>query len=563
MKNIINKEKGSVLITLIIVMTVTAALGAGMVYFTSSSSLSELFSNQEARAYYIAEGGGRYAFSLLKGNSAYFDAYAQGSPYNQTFTLSNGDQFRLVVYQHPSIAGNVIIQSTGLVNAGLWTRSRRLITWNMAKSSMGGGNNPPPVNLSDFLDNQPKNGTAGDYSVVNVDGSSALKVDENKHGNPEEAYIAMPAWAESLNPFYNAWNAAGGFLSYDSQVKLAIGDNSGTPFTYRPAQYCMGITTQHHRTTSAQQHYFYSLSVVRTYGGSGRGDNIPNSLIEGTGVANNTPMIMLWVRNQNQSDHWLAFQQISTSDYILSESYFFFSHWPSIKPWTTLYLRVVEAASIKLTRNDAPLISVGAIINGATGTGKVIKKIQDSDVNGNVVLLLNNIEGNFTRPLAVSGYETDSTWGYRSKDNYIWAFYGDVSAHGTSNSTPLDNNRLANPRNGSLAWADTYMADWNALNDHFRLVQWNPNLLNTSSYGDPQVRLMGKDKEFNAIIRTNKIVTANTYASQSDFPAMLGLVCLGDACDGEQLEIGWSTGYYDDLAYLTGTGSGNPSGVQY
>ena len=551
MKNIINKEKGSVLITLIIVMTVTAALGAGMVYFTSSSSLSELFSNQEARAYYIAEGGGRYAFSLLKGNSAYFDAYAQGSPYNQTFTLSNGDQFNLIVYQDPTNTAKVIIRSTGIVNAGLWTRSRRLITWNMTKASLSGASPPSNVSLH-LLDNAR---AAGNFDIVNVGGDEALKITGVTSGNVEEAYVAVPS-GES-NPFYTAWSAAGGFLSYDSQVKVAIGGLLGDNFIYRPENYCMGLTTQHREAPSVNQQNFYALSIIRTHdaGGSSR-DNIPDTMIP-SGVADNTPMIVLWVRNGNQgngADYWLAYQTISTGDYIISN----YGSYPSIKPWSTLYLRMIEAASIKLSIMDAPLISVGAIISGSAGSAKVIKKIQDSD--GAVVLLLNNIQGNFTLPSSVSGYSTDSTWGYRSKDNYIWAFYGDTSAHGTSNATPLDNNRLANPRNGSLAWADTYMADWNALNDHFRLVQWNPNLLNTSSYGDPQVRLMGKDKEFNAIIRTNKIVTANTYASQSDFPAMLGLVCLGDACDGEQLE---STGYYDDLAYLTGTGSGNPSGVQY
>ena len=57
MKNIINKEKGSVLITLIIVMTVTAALGRGwfiLILFVTF----ELFSIRK-HVLIIVEGGGR------------------------------------------------------------------------------------------------------------------------------------------------------------------------------------------------------------------------------------------------------------------------------------------------------------------------------------------------------------------------------------------------------------------------------------------------------------------------------------------------------------------------
>lgn len=558
MKSIGKKQKGSVLITLIIVMTITAVLGAGMVYFTSSSSLSELFSNQEARAYYVAEGGGRYAFSLLKDNPTYFDSYTQGNPYNQTFTLQdNGGQFTLVAYQHPTVANNVVIRSTGIVNSGLWTQTRRLVSWNMSKSSFS-GNTPNEIDLPS-LANLPKKDVAGELDTVNIDGNEALKITDTTSGNISETYVAIPAGTS--NPLYTAWDAAGGFLNYDSQVKVAIGiwSNLFDSFIYRPQNYCIGITTQHIKTSSANQHDFYGLSIIRTHntGGNGR-DNIPDTMIP-AGVANDSPMIMLWIRNGNQgngADYWLAYQNLSTNDYIISN----YLSWPSINPWSTIYLRLVEAASLKLAVTDAPLINIGSTIAGGTGTGKVVKKIQDDD--GNVVLLLNNIAGTFSFPASVNGYSTNAAWGYRVKDNYIWAFYGDTAAHGTDHTSPLDNYRLANPRSGTLAWAVSDVTIWPVAKDNFRLVQWNTSL-NTSSNGDPSIKLMGKGNELNAIIRTNKIITASNYSPVTEFPAMLGLVCLGDACDGE-FDLGWSTGYFDDLAFLAGGGgSGNPSGLQY
>ncbi|MEE9912528.1 MAG: hypothetical protein K4571_12475 [Deltaproteobacteria bacterium] len=541
-------QKGSVLITLVIAMTITAVLGAGMVYLTSTSTLSELFSSSEGKAYYVAEGGARYAV-LLRESRNNFKAYSAASPYRDTFTLNDDDgRFELEVYYDPA-TDKIFIKSTGIASNASWMQTRSIVSKWIRPISVPSF--PPPDEMADAP-------AAGEFVSVDVGGDAALKIVDTTSGSTAEAYVAVPPGAS--NPFYVAWNAAGGFLSYDSQVKVTLGIWSEwlDMFIYRPENYCMGFTSQHRQTTSVQQNDFYGLSIVRTHnaGGSGR-DNIPDTMIP-TGVANNTPMIVFWVRNGNQgdgADYWLAYQVLSTSDYIIST----YSSWPSIHPWSTLYLRLVEAASIKLSVTDAPLISVGGTINGATGTGKVVKKIKDSD--NRVVLLLNNITGTFTRPAAVNGYGTDAAWGYRSKDNYYWAFYGDPSAHGVANANPLDNIRLANPRSGTLAWAVSDMADWTAAKDNFRLVQWNA-ALNTSTNGDPSVKRMGQGNELNAIIRTNKLVTANTYSPVTNFPAMIGLVCVGDSCDGE-LEWGWSAGYYDDLAYLIAGSNGSSGEVQY
>ena len=579
MKYLPHRQKGSVLITLIIVMTITAALGAGMVYFTSSSTLSELFSNQEARAYYIAEGGGRYAFLLLKNNSSHFDSYTQASPYNQTFTLSNGEQFVLVVYQDPASANKVVIQSTGIVNSGLWTQARRSITWNIDKTSLA-SSSPKPVNLSSL----PAKDAAGKFSIVNIGGEEALRIDKVQGGgNSQEFYIGLTSGTSAS--FYNAWMAAGGFLSYDSQVKAAIGiwNEASNDFSFKPPRYSMGLATQYRRSNSANQDRFLSVSIVRTR--TSPQDGISNTLIP-AGMADNIPMVVLWHRDGNQGgggDYWLAYQTITTNDYILQNHscgimgllclwVFGESTWDALKPWSTIYVRLVEAASIKLeTTAGAPEVTEGSYITGnGGGSAKIIKKIKDSD--NKIVLLLNNITGTFVLPASVSGYSTSASWGYRAKDNYLWAFYGDTAAHGTSNSNPLDNNRLANPRmgtEGALSWVVSGMADWTAEKDNFRLVQWNNNL-NSSATGDASIRLMGgtTGNEANAIIRTNLLVTGGigSYTSNT-FPPETAVICLGDSCNSD-IDIGswsgYSRGYFSDYSYLLNSGgSGIPSGVQY
>ncbi len=128
---------GSVLITVIIAITLVAILGAGLFYFTTTATFTELFGNQQARAYYLAEAGGRWAQKLLAENIADPSFYPGGKKNVNpptTFTLANGDRFILTSYDFIDKDGNVdptrvVVESTGVVHAGAWMEAKRRITF--------------------------------------------------------------------------------------------------------------------------------------------------------------------------------------------------------------------------------------------------------------------------------------------------------------------------------------------------------------------------------------------------------------------------------------------------
>ena len=141
----INKErqKGAILIGLIVTMVIIASLGAGMVYLTSTSSFHELFSNNNARAYYAAESGGRYVLAVIR------DAYAKQdmtllNPINanQTFTLnSNQGNFQITNFMQIGTNPQTInFSSIGTVNSGFLQAKRQLnYSVQPAKQSTGSG----------------------------------------------------------------------------------------------------------------------------------------------------------------------------------------------------------------------------------------------------------------------------------------------------------------------------------------------------------------------------------------------------------------------------------------
>ncbi|MBW1821186.1 MAG: hypothetical protein JRI92_05375, partial [Deltaproteobacteria bacterium] len=61
--SLLRQNKGNVLIGLIVTMMIFAALGAGMVTMTGTSTFSQVTANTTSKAYYLAESGFRYAAS--------------------------------------------------------------------------------------------------------------------------------------------------------------------------------------------------------------------------------------------------------------------------------------------------------------------------------------------------------------------------------------------------------------------------------------------------------------------------------------------------------------------
>ncbi|MFC1579635.1 hypothetical protein ACFL4N_01845 [Thermodesulfobacteriota bacterium] len=120
-------QRGALLVSLILTLTIVAILGAVMIEMTTTSTLGELFANRQQRAYYLAESGGRYAIPQILTDSV----LAETSLHGMTFTLSNGDQFFLSVDN--SIPELTMLESEGIVQPGDWLESRARITYRIPR----------------------------------------------------------------------------------------------------------------------------------------------------------------------------------------------------------------------------------------------------------------------------------------------------------------------------------------------------------------------------------------------------------------------------------------------
>jgi len=554
-----SSQKGSVLIGLIITMIVMVALGAGMHSLTTTSTMNELSAGNHSRAYYTAESGGRYAISEIR----------KGKSPAGSFRMSNGDEFKITILSWETDpdtgADKVTFYSTSTVSSGPLQAQRRLKYGVGGLVQAGSETATIPqeniVMLSDLADAS-GNTSTGNFETVDLGGEgdtdTALKITQTTSGSSQgnqpstEAYVSLPSG--SSNPIYLSWDNAGSYLSYDIQAKVATGDwdSDTNSFSNKPYTYCAGIMFRA-GTTLSQQSTFYGLSYMRSKTGNGNdSDGIADSMLP-VDSASEKAMLILWTRNGNQGngdDNWLAYKfldETSGSDYVIDN----YGH---VKDWSTILARVIEAASVKLTVLTAPDIHIGDIIAGASGsaTAKVVRKINDSD--GKVVLLLNNVDDGFTRPTMIDSYYTDSTWGYRPRDNYIWGFYADTASHSTPDETPLNNDRDGNSRGrgDDLKWPVADVQAWTADTDNFSLVQWNATL-NTGQ--DASLHRMGAGKDANGIIRTNKWTTEAYEAD--DFPPEMGVVSLGE----NSVDT-----YFDDLAYYLHGKSGSSGGgsvIQY
>lgn len=153
-------QDGSILIGLIITMVIMAALGAGMVYLTTTSTYQELLANNHVRAYYAAESGGRYASAIAR------KALATGIPdiddvpgdyFSNYYTLANGDKFEITNWTPDTSTGSmrIIFDSIGTVGSGFLQAKRKLSYMINPANQLAGGGGPPPGPQNVFPDDDP------------------------------------------------------------------------------------------------------------------------------------------------------------------------------------------------------------------------------------------------------------------------------------------------------------------------------------------------------------------------------------------------------------------------
>ena len=115
-----SKQKGTILISLIVAILLIGVLGVGIYSLTTSSTFTGLLSNKNDQAYQLAQAGVRYAIDTI----------------GQCRAIPNGTNFSLPDNNHVfaiSVVNNVIT-SVGIVNAGTLAEAQRQITYGVPSS---------------------------------------------------------------------------------------------------------------------------------------------------------------------------------------------------------------------------------------------------------------------------------------------------------------------------------------------------------------------------------------------------------------------------------------------
>jgi Tfp pilus assembly protein PilX len=257
-----SRQKGSILIGIIITMVIMASLGAGMVYLTTTSTFQGLFGNNQARAYYAAESGGRYAMAEIR--YAYTTSLASlETNLQKTFNIGNGGSFEI---KNISLNGGnpetVTFDSIGTVGSGFMTAKRQIkYSITPANQSLGGQITEYSTNEIDTTQGIVK----GSFST-GTDGSIhvATTVDDGNNQDFAAAYF------KSAVNFLNEWNAQNHFLSYNAQVKVKS----------EADYFAAGLGTRLHTvcdangTTNCRPRGFH-VSFMRVNGGLNNYDGIP------------------------------------------------------------------------------------------------------------------------------------------------------------------------------------------------------------------------------------------------------------------------------------------------
>ena len=510
--NILNR-RGNVLLFVISGIAMAAAIGMGMFYMTSTTSMGQMTGNAMDRAHYLAVAGKNYALANWEDRTSWN---------NVEFSVSDKEEFII------SYSGDEIT-STGIVNKDTALEARKEIK---AKS-------PSPTfakkEFSDTFENLTNWDTSakfGEFDTQLVSGDKALAVTDKEAAfgtYGEWSWLQFNIGAAGID-LSVPWKNAGYCLSYDLQVKVA----NNQPY------YAVGLIFKVHGTGSSR--VFYGVSYMRTkqqykcywWGCQWeRDDNIPSEIKPNTNGSDgiftapleklddthrySRPAIVLW-KKDDSGFTWLAYKLLSSSNFVVDGS-------SLLKEWSNLQVRLIEAYPLSFTNGGpTPLLYGTTIVGAASGAearinGTPILTAEDetwSSSNASGTLTLDSISGTFQsgENLLVNGQiraKASGTLG--AKANYIRVYYGDVSDHTPSNDNPTDDNRKSNPRlttgsSNRVHWPIDDVSYWNADNDYLTLVQWeSPN----ASANPVPVRLGGSEtKEANSIIKDSALLTPSS-----------------------------------------------------
>ncbi len=125
-------QKGSVLIVIISTIVLLSALTAGVLNLKTTSTYSQLYTNQQKRAYNLAESGGRYAISKINADLT----QAINDLHNKEFQLGSSSAKFSIAIDTTTKAPSIIVLSTGIVNEGTSSESKQETTYELEAESV-------------------------------------------------------------------------------------------------------------------------------------------------------------------------------------------------------------------------------------------------------------------------------------------------------------------------------------------------------------------------------------------------------------------------------------------
>jgi len=508
---------------------------------------------------------------------------------DQAFSVAVDPNTRIVAEKF------VRLHSTGIVSPGTSLETRREVVYHVPIGYTAGGEPAGKVTALDTLDSLDSwftgsaQGELGGHQVTAVDGSNALRVTSAESpiffGGLGQWSLVNFNWGGTNANFDSAWRAAGYLLSYDMQVKIRARNSSGTYAPYFMAG--MNFRDQ----GSGNDLYTYGVSYLRArktrsrplLGSPGPWDfpcntsillscdipidltppalfpvNFPTNMETGSNYwvlifrfqdAYSDPAVVLWKRTASGFT-WLAYKILSAGNCVTTPV----GGYPRLTDWANLQVRVLEALPLSFTNGGPTIPLYGQTLVGATSNATA--RVNGSPIvssgswaGGNAagILTLDRVEGNFVsgENLVADGVvvgRSSGTLGART--NFLRAYYGDPSAHGTANAVPTDDNRLSNPRvtSGSVTvhWPVDDVSAWAAENDYPTLVQWDG--VNTG------VTRLGTGTELNAVIRDASLTTPT---SGSFTRSEVALHTAGDTSNSV---------YFDDFALQVEGSSASSTG---
>lgn len=311
---------------------------------------------------------------------------------------------------------------------------------------------------------------------------------------------AINVWKDTDTLLKQAWNDAGGCLSYDVQVKVTNTQPywmAGLGFRLRSPNssdvYTYGLSFIRHRL-------FGFLGMAFPFDGINDDDlRIPESLPSSIpfGVFYTDPYIVLWQRTGPQAGTGnfkiIAYRKITAADNLTTGT----GAGMRLIDWSTLMVRLVEGYELQFTSGlvDATgkHIKYGDILQNSAGTktAQVIGTpiltsnwgIAGSTTAAGRLVLTNVTGGGFANgeSLYISGntvtvYAVVAAAQATTKTNYIMVYYGDTAV-GSGDSDPpallfqANNVRKGNPR-GTVNWPPDDWTDRANANDYLSLIRW-------------------------------------------------------------------------------------------